>query len=76
MRLKSYFYSSMEARTLGLAFLADTSAFPSDCSFLFGAVEPEGLSVREMDAFLGDLLGEGKTFNGEGLLDGLLRMAH
>ena len=84
MNLKSYFYSSVEARTFGLAFLADASTFPSDCSFLFaaglvndlGAAEPEGyLLVRGMGARLGDILGVGKTFTGEGLLDGLLRMA-
>ena len=70
----------MGAGAPGLGFLADASAFPSDYSFLFatgvvkdlGAAEPEGFLVG---ACLGDLLGEGKTFTGEGHLDGLLRMA-
>jgi hypothetical protein len=83
MNLKSYFCSSVEAGTLGLAFLVDTSAFSSDYNFLFaavfvkvlGAAEPEGLSVTGLSACLGDLLGEDKTFTGEGLFEGLSRRA-
>ena len=50
----------MKAGTLGLAFLAEASSFPSDYNFLFtvGIEECKGLLVTEVGASLGDFLGE------------------
>ena len=78
MRSKSYFYSSVEAKTLVLAFLTEAIAFSSGSSFLFveGAAEPEGLSETGAGASLGDDLSGGETFTGEGVWYGLSRRAH